>query len=68
MPCWVGERGMPGVISLWISISRILRELQNKDIGLLEDGSVGEMNGFRKGNILPSFHMLGMVFGGIGFV
>ena len=44
-----------------ISPSRILRGLQRRDIGLLQDGSVWDLDGFRIGIILPSFQMLGML-------
>ena len=48
-----------------MSPSRILRGLQRKDIGLWEDGSVGDLDGFRIGAILPSFQMLGWCYVGL---
>ena len=50
------------VILLRINLSRILRGLQRRDIGLYDDGSVGDLDGFSIGTILPSFLMLGLVF------
>ena len=46
------------MISVRKCVSRILRGLPNKDFGLEEDVSVGDLTGFRLGTILPSFQML----------
>ena len=59
-PCWVGERGMCGFISLSISRSSIFDGLHKSDIGRYEVGSIGGLLGFRMGMIFPIFHMLGI--------
>ena len=53
---------MSEAIWLRISLSRILRGLQRRDISLQENGSVGDLDSFRIGTILPSFQMVGLMF------
>ena len=61
MPCFVGERGICGVIVLRISLSRIMIGLHNKEIGLYGEASVGNLLGLRRGMILSFFRMCGML-------
>ena len=61
-PCWVVERGISWVLWFRSSPSKILRGLQRTDIGLYEDGSARDFDGFRIGTMLPSFQKLRMGF------
>ena len=42
----MGKKGMSRVIGLRLSLSCVSRGLPRRDIGLLEDGSVEDLDGF----------------------
>ena len=52
---------MCGEMWLRTSLSSILDGVQSREIGLYEDGSVGDLFGLRTGIILANFQMLGIV-------
>jgi len=51
---------MYGVISLRMSLSKILDIVQRREIGLYDDASFGGLLGFKMGMMIGLFHMSGI--------
>jgi len=58
-PCWVGDRGMKGLVKARTSLSAIFEGVQRRVMGLYEAGSVGFLLGLRMVIILPFFQIAG---------